>query len=607
MTESHRQRPRNAIVYNMSFATPPAAVNPASSLSACVKLLRQSHENVLKALSHGPSVHRLEDNLISLRLAEAFFEKAEMIRNEPDLPLQIAVIGPTQSGKSSLVNLMLGEGRARVSPLAGYTVHPQGFPLNTGDKSMEWLDAYFHDYRRCALDELPEGEYGFYALDRPFNQPSHRLPASIIWDTPDFDSVDAMDYRTAVLRTAALADVILLVVSKDKYADQSVWDIMGLLEPLAQPTVACLNKLNAVSRDTLVRSMREKWRAARRDEPPKTAVLPWVDDPHGAFPEQEASVLLAMLGEACGKVDRRVLDKRAKRLAEVHWQDWLAPIRQELSARTEWEGMVDVAMKDALAIYRRDFLDNPLHFETFQRALAELLTLLEIPGLAGGMVAARKIITWPVRQLTRLGKTLSGKHNLGQETMVINNTMEHLFIQLLQGLLDRGGMDGEATDYWRELGRLLKEETRRGEAARAAAIARHVQDFQPEIERTAHQLHDKLQEHPAVLNTLRATRVTADAVALGLALHTGGIGVQDFIIAPAILSVTSLMTESTLGHFLQRAEAELKERQFKETKILFEEILGPVLKSLPDRLNQAVRFNIPVKLVDSVEEMLFGG
>ena len=607
MTQPPHQRPRNAIVYNTGFASNSPTVNPLASLAACVTLLRQRHECVLNASGQGPYARRLEDNLISLRLAEAFLEKSGINRVKPGHPVQIAVIGPTQSGKSSLVNLLLGEARAGVSPLAGFTVHSQGFPLNTGNLAWDWLEGYFRDYRRCPIDELPEGRYEFFTLDEALALPGHRLPPSIIWDTPDFDSVDATDYRTAVLRTAALADVILLVVSKDKYADQSVWDMMSLLEPLAQPRVVCLNKLNAASRDTLVRSLREKWRAARRDEPPQAVVLPWIDDPHGAFPEHEGTALLGMLAETCTKVDRRGAEKQARRLIAVHWQDWLAPIRQELSARTEWEGLLDSAMNEAMAIYRRDFLDHPHHYETFQRALAELLTLLEIPGLAGGMVAARKLITWPVRQLVRLGRSFGGRENLGQETMVLNRTLEHLFIHVQQSLLERGGMDGAMTAYWRELGVLLKDESRTGEAARAAAIARHVQDFQPEIERTAHQLHDKLREHPAVLNTLRATRATADAAALGLALHTGGIGVQDFIIAPAILSVTSLLAESALGHFLHRAEAELKERQYRDTQKLFEDVLGPVLKSLPDRMNQEVRFNIPGQMVESVEGMLFGG
>lgn len=599
-------RPRNAIVYNTGFATPAISVNPGFSLLACVTLLRQRHECVLEALGGGRHARSLEENLISLRLAEAYMEKVEINRLNPRHPAQIAVIGPTQSGKSSLVNLLLGEDKARVSPLAGYTVHPQGFPLNTGALDWGWLETYFRDYRRCRIDELPSGHYEFFSLDEPINRTSHRLPRCIIWDTPDFDSVDATDYRTAVLRTAALADVILLVVSKDKYADQSVWDAMSLVAPLHQPTVICLNKLNASSKDTLVRSLREKWRSARKDDPPQTAVLPWFEEPQSAFADVDGATLLGLLADACSQVDRRDAENRAVELVLAHWQDWLAPTRQELSARADWESTVDSAINEALTIYRRDYLDHPHHFETFQRALAELLTLLEIPGLAGGMVMARNLITWPIRQLARFGNSIRGKEGLGQETVVLNRTVEHMFIHLSQTLLDRGGADAYIVGYWRELGLLLRDESKKGALARASAIARHVEDFRPEIERTAHQLHEKLKEHPAMLNTLRATRVTADATALGLALHTGGIGVEDFVIAPAILSVTTLLTESALGHFLHRAEAELKERQYRETENLFEEVFAPELKNLPDRMNQDVRFNIPVQMVESVERMLYG-
>jgi len=597
-------RPRNAIVYNAGFVARASAVNPDFSLSACVRLLRQRHESVLEAAGGGVYARRLADSLVSLRLAEACLEKAEINRRLPGHPLQIAVIGPTQSGKSSLANLLLGEGRAQVSPLAGYTVHPQGFPLNTGVVDWAWLDGYFHDYRRCRPEELPKGSYGHYALGEAINHPGHPLPPAVVWDTPDFDSVDATDYRNAVLRTAALADVILLAVSKDKYADQSVWDTLRLLEPLGQPTVVCLNKLDAGSGDTLVRSLREKWRAARGGQPAGIAALPWIEEADGVLPTAEGKKLLGLLAEACGGVDRPGFERRARALVAVHWPEWLAPIRQELAAREEWNVTVDAALAEALSIYRRDFLEHPHHYETFQRALAELLTLLEIPGLAGGMVAARKLITWPARQLTRLGKGLRGKENLGQETAVLNRTLEHTFIHLGQSLLEKGGSDETLSAFWRELGVLLREERKNGELARAAALARHVAGFQPEIERTARQLHDKLREQPAVLNTLRATRATADAAALGLALHTGGIGVQDFIIAPAILSVTSLLAESALGHYLHKAEAELKARQLRETQRLFEESLRPVLAGLPERLKQEGRFNIPAEMVDAAEELL---
>lgn len=597
-------RPRNAIVYNAATYRPLISPILESNLSACVRLLRQRHESVMKSAGTGPLAQGLADNLLSLRLAEARLEKIEFNRRLPAHPMQIAVIGPTQSGKSTLVNVLLGESRARVSPLAGYTVHPQGFPLNVQFSSLGWLEEYFSGYRRLKPEDLPEAGLESFALAEPTLRAGGSLPAAVVWDTPDFDSVDSADYRNAVLRTAALADLLLLVVSKDKYADQSVWEVMSLFEPLGQPTVACLNKLTPGARETLVRSFEEKWRAARRDPPPPVAVLPWIQGTEGAVPENPANELASLLAQTCGKVDRGSSEEGISRFLRTHWQDWLAPIRREMAAQSEWTGLVDSALKEGLSIYRRDFLDHPQSYETFQRALAELLTLLEIPGLAGGLAAARKILTWPARQLARLGKGSRGKENLGQETAVLARIIEHLFIHLMQELLQKGAEDPTLSSYWRELAAALKAERKIGELQRASALATHVREFQGEIDRTAHQLHDHLREHPAVLNGLRATRVTADAAALAVALHTGGIGVQDFIIAPAILSVTSMLAESALGRYLFKAEAELKERQYQAVETLFDQTLRPVLVSLPNRLNSEDRFNIPEGMLEEAEKLI---
>lgn len=597
--------PRNAIVYNAGFAYAPQPVNPVFSLPSCVRLLRERHEFVLASTVSGPATPILSANLTSLRLAEAALEKLEVNRQTPGYPLQLAVIGPTQSGKSSLVNLLLGENRAKVSPLAGYTVNPQAFPLNTEEMDWAWLEAYFHGYRCCSPRELTPGRYDCFSLDAPLASPGNPLPAAVVWDTPDFDSVDANDYRMSVLRTAALADVIILVVSKDKYADQSVWDTMALLQPLGQPTLLCLNKLNADSRDALVVSLRDKWSIARSDPPARTAVLPWVEECSGDLPPEVAGDLLGQLVECCGQVRRPSQDSRVRSLVRAHWESWLAPVRQELAARAEWNHLAGLSLDEALAVYRRDYLDHPHHYETFQRALAELLTLLEIPGLAGGMAAARKVLTWPARQLTRLGKRWRGQGDLGQEVRVLQRTIDHLFIHLGQSLLEKGMENPAMGGFWLQMGLALQEEGTRGESSRTSALIRHTQDFQPEIERTARQLHDKLREQPAVLNALRATRFTTDAAALAMALHTGGIGVQDFVIAPAVLSITSLLAEGALGHFLSRVEAELKERQFRAVEKLLQQCLRPVLDGLPDRIGGEGRFNIAGEMLSDVEAILF--
>lgn len=138
----------------------------------------------------------------------------------------------------------------------------------------------------------------------------------------------------------------------------------------------------------------------------------------------------------------------------------------------------------------------------------------------------------------------------------------------------------------------------------ASAVDQYVLAFQPEIEKTARSLYDRLREHPAVLNGIRATRVTTDAAALAVALHTGGIGVQDFIIAPAMLSLTTMLTESAIGHYMGKAAADLKQKQFKAVEEMFNKTVHAYLIGLPGQMDTSRQFNISPETLASAEAQL---
>jgi GTPase SAR1 family protein len=594
---------RNAIVYNPDLSARTPILNRLAILLAAVRPLHRRHAVVSRHCRDPGRAKALTSSLDSLSLALAFLESALA---PVDRPPQIAVIGPTQAGKSTVVNALLGEDRAGVSPLAGYTVHPQGFPVHLPDAALAWLDDYFAGYARYTPGRLPSDRYDAYALADTLHGANHALPACVLWDTPDFDSVDALTYRAGVLRTAALADALLVVMSKDKYADQSVWDTLALLEPLGQPTVLCLNKTPSDVRDTLVRSLGEKWRTLRSDAPPPVIVLPYLDHDDGAERDAwnaGAARLRSVLTEAVHGASRASAEQRAMRLLRRHWDAWLAPVRAERRVLEEWRSLIDSALNEAVTLYARDYLDRSRHYETFQRALAELLALLEIPGLAGVLLAARKVVTWPVRQLTRLG---SGRARGGSdpEAEILLHIIDHVFIRLGDTALDHAADPLAPADWWRDLGRLLRETRPRTAKRAGAAIATYRQEFQPEIERTARQLYERLREHPAILNSLRATRVTTDAAALAAALHTGGLGIQDFILAPAMLSLTSLLAESALGRYLHKAELELKTRQREQVGALLERILRDTLSTLPEALPDQERFNLAPASLASAEALL---
>ena len=50
-----------------------------------------------------------------------------------------------------------------------------------------------------------------------------------------------------------------------------------------------------------------------------------------------------------------------------------------------------------------------------------------------------------------------------------------------------------------------------------------------------------------MLNTLRATRMSADIAAVVVAIKTGTVGVSEALLTPAMLSVTSTLTEGAVG------------------------------------------------------------
>lgn len=344
-----------------------------------IQLLNQRYRTVLQQPGSESVKAVYQQRVDQLILAEAFMRKGQVIGSVPALPLQIAVVGPTQSGKSTLVNVLLQTEIAGVSPLAGYTVHPQGFCHQVSLAQCSGLQRYFGRFQQLHPSQLSTERHDCYSLTET-QAVSELLPPCVLWDTPDFDSIDSSTYREGVIRAVALADVVILVVSKEKYADQSVWDMMSALEPLRQPLLICLNKLGEGSESLIVHSLKEKWQWVRQDDFPGVVPLHYrKQSGTPLWPETDKERVTELAAAVNGKKHARY----EQDLLQAHWQSWLEPVTEEHQALTLWTDLVEHSVKQALEHYQRDFLNHPHHYETFQCALAELLTLLEIPGLAG--------------------------------------------------------------------------------------------------------------------------------------------------------------------------------------------------------------------------------
>jgi hypothetical protein len=187
------------------------------------------------------------------------------------------------------------------------------------------------------------------------------------------------------------------------------------------------------------------------------------------------------------------------------------------------------------------------------------------------------------------------------EITLLNQIAEHTLIQLADRLLDKT----DQNPWWRQFHSILRNQRPDVLQSFGVAAKNYHLSFQQDVDSAAHRLYHKLQEHPIVLNSLRATRTTADAAVIALTLHMGGIGLHDLVIAPAMLTVTSLLAESAVGSYMHKVEAELKQNQFNTVKQnLFIDILRKRLLQLPEQLSLSTHFKISPDQLHAAELQL---
>ncbi|MCK4841193.1 MAG: 50S ribosome-binding GTPase [Methylococcales bacterium] len=562
-----------------------------------VQLLKQRYQTIETRLCETDALYALyQQRIEQLVFTEAFLKKGDLLESYPETPLQIAIIGPTQAGKSSISNLILNSDLAGVSPLAGYTVHPQGFCCDTILQDSANLQNYFGRFQQLNISELNNHRYDSYALTEN-KKNSELLPACVFWDTPDFDSIDSTDYREGVIRTIALADIIVLVVSKEKYADQSVWEMMEMIESFHQPTLICVNKMIEGTEDLIFKSLKEKWQHVRNDSFPE--VIPLYYHKQTAMPVWPVSERDQFLNLQKKSQKNKHFDYQ-KEFLNKYWHSWLEPVVTEHVSIKEWHSLVDKSIEQALGEYQRDYLNHPHYYDTFQNALIKLLGLLEIPGISKILTKTRRVLTWPVRKIMSMGKLDTVPVSL--EVSLLNQIGEHLLISLSEQLLGKIDSDTKQHKWWKDNYCLLRKQKNDILNAQQLAIDSYYSSFQLDVEETANRLYNKLSEQPILLNSLRATRVSTDAAAMALVIYTGGIGVHDLVITPAMLSITSLLTESAVGGYMGKVEAELKKHQLDTVKQdIFIACLQQTLYTLPEQVSDQSRFNISVEQLQKAE------
>ncbi|MBU0638743.1 MAG: 50S ribosome-binding GTPase [Planctomycetes bacterium] len=541
-------------------------------------------------------------------------------------PPQLAVLGPTQTGKSTIVNLLLGREVAEVSALAGFTVHAQGFWITSGDRDPAWTEWLFPGWQRREADALVRDDLEAYALtivDCPGAE-AGGLPRCVVWDTPDFDSLAAQRYERGVLEVAALADAYVLVLSKEKYSDLSVWRMLRLLEPLGRPLLICLNKTTPDAADALLSSLKQRLAelgGAWGEVPiipipyqPSLGPVPDADLPAVAHELRRTvpACLAAAATRASAKARPRS-DGGACALIRRHWEEWTDPLRAEHAAVAAWDEQIDKALGRLVDVYRRDYLDHPQRYDAFRRAAVELLNLLEIPKVSGWMRRARQYAAWPARQLLLAGRSwweqrrtgrLPG-HQLGSEAAVLFDAIDGLLTTLQRDVARRCDPGEPGYVVWRALSRRLEREEGHLRDRFRVAVEAHHEHVTREVHVVANQLFEDLKGQPARLAVLRTARATIDVGYLLIVVKTGGLTPLDVVWAPATFGLTTLLMEGIAGLQMDRVSKDLKRRQLESVQqSLVQEVFVRELRSLVENLDDEGLFAISPARLEHVERAL---
>jgi len=563
----------------------------------------------------GSAPGELVEGYNTLRLADAALDKQALNNDHPNHPLQVVIVGPTQAGKSTLCNLLLDTNAAGISALAGYTMHAQGFAVNIDNTQLSILEDLMLPLQRVPLTQLSSDSLNQYVLEPVHTGSDAMVDDAVVWDSPDFDSIEASGYRGSVLQAVAMADILVLMVSKDKYADKTVWDMLKIIRQLGKPLFVCINKLDEKDRYTVIDSFKRRHVEQFNSDAPEIVALPFVRKPGESITNSQAASASANNQSATShqtaddtitidtvtrnefistfrntqsKVTRNDQSQHIDNFIKNQWPLWMAPIEREQDALLNWTRAVNLAMDDSKDRYASRYLNNPNKYETFNKAIAELLTLLEIPGLATALSKTRNVVTWPARKLLGIGRSITQG-----ETQVANQELDVLDLILdqtmtsLQGHILVAQQDADANQpFWPGLQKAMSEQKNTIRSDYTARAAQLQTEFEPRIEKAAQQLYGQLQDQPALLNTLRAARVTTDAAAVVLAVKSGGLAAADLVIAPAMLSVTTLLTESVLGQYMDISKQQLQqEQQALIDEQLIERELGDKLLKLSQALD----------------------
>jgi energy-coupling factor transporter ATP-binding protein EcfA2 len=272
-------------------------------------------------------------------------------------PLVVVLLGSTGSGKSSLLNALVGRDVSPSGVLRPTTRRPVviAHPDDAGNELLPGLRA------RDALELVVDPLIG---------------RGLVLVDAPDFDSVE-LSNRALAVELLEAADLVVFVTTATRYADQVPWTILERARQRGVPLLAVLNRLpaDAEDADAVAADYAAMLQQGRLHESGAFGALEVVPVAEGALEPGRDALAAAAVAPIRDSLARLTADETARRaLARRSLAaalDGLPAAIEEVAREVDDERAATAALLDvAERAYgeRRRVLGDELSRGTFMRA-----------------------------------------------------------------------------------------------------------------------------------------------------------------------------------------------------------------------------------------------
>jgi hypothetical protein len=516
-------------------------------------------------------------------------------------PVHVALLGGTNSGKSTVLNLLVGRAAAGMHATARFTQHPEAYLPNTlGDQWLTNAPSRFLDYHgyrdrhppRQSDDDLVRHGYrpafALFDLDRleiPALAPA--AAAAVFWDAPDFSTEAAQAYLSAVLDAVALADLVIMTVTDESYADDRATVLLRMIQDSGVTLHVVANKLT--DSPELLRDIEGKLTAGRYG---MVLSLPLVK---GRTPEERLGHLMAtaeaetlrytIAREAVpGPQLKRQALAGAVDFLQRRWGEVSRPLAAEVETANAWGHLVGrITQQEILERYRHEYLDGERYGE-FNQTLVRLMDQLEIPGVGPFLRLLSTAVRIPFHLASAALRAFVGGGKAPPTQSPEHEVLSRLIQHWLSALRSEAQLLASSDPHsaWGDLVRRLDSQDFPRQLAHTfeRAYLAYRRTVDEEIQRRAEEIYHAMAQRPWLLNILRGSNLVVDATSITLVIKSGGLNWSDAVLGPLVAGLRHALLEAGLDTYLQTQQRLLKGQQLAAMQTAVEQHLAQPVRAL---------------------------